>query len=423
MLAFALPLLIAACDLGRVFDSPAGWSADAGAFERKLQAEGFRYTDSSQTVLNGLGRGRCTWHKLDVWEARLYFGPERKVERVELSLYNRGDDTSGQGIGAEALDRLLAAATAAAAGPDGKSGGAIERRKLKSGGYRCSRCFEKAACDIELVWGVDSAKAKDLTADYVKVTLAPKGAPGKSARAQAKAKPQDNVRRNAQGDVWIDGVPMVDQGAKGYCAAAVAERVLRYFGATVDEHEFAQMAKTTAGGGTLVKDMIAAVKALASRNRLAYQEIVSLGSSRQEIEKDIEQYNKAAKRLRKSEVSLEGCYVGSTLMLNLVREKFEPDVLLAMRVKDGRYRRFLTLVKAQIDKGVPVLWGVTLGLYPEPGLPQSGGGHMRLIIGYNAKTHEILYSDTWGAGHELKRMGEDKAFAMTHDAFFLRPLF
>jgi hypothetical protein len=72
---------------------------------------------------------------------------------------------------------------------------------------------------------------------------------------------------------------------------------------------------------------------------------------------------------------------------------------------------------------VPVLWGVTLGLYPEPGLPQSGGGHMRLIIGYNAKTHEILYSDTWGAGHELKRMGEDKAFAMTHDAFFLRPLF
>jgi hypothetical protein len=47
---------------------------------------------------------------------------------------------------------------------------------------------------------------------------------------------------------------------------------------------------------------------------------------------------------------------------------------------------------------------------------------MRLIIGYNQKKKEILYSDTWGAGHELKRMPEDWAFTITHDAFFLRPL-
>ena len=39
----------------------------------------------------------------------------------------------------------------------------------------------------------------------------------------------------------------------------------------------------------------------------------------------------------------------------------------------------------------------------------------------NAKTREILYSDTWGAGHELKRMSEDQAFTITTDAFFLRP--
>ena len=57
-----------------------------------------------------------------------------------------------------------------------------------------------------------------------------------------------------------------------------------------------------------------------------------------------------------------------------------------------------------------------------PPLPQTFGGHMRLIIGYNAKTKEILYSDSWGAGHELKRMPEDWAFAITHDAFYLKPL-
>ena len=47
---------------------------------------------------------------------------------------------------------------------------------------------------------------------------------------------------------------------------------------------------------------------------------------------------------------------------------------------------------------------------------------MRLIIGYNQKTREVLYTDTWGAGHELKRMPMDRAFAITHDAFYLRPL-
>ncbi|NJK44508.1 MAG: ABC transporter permease [Pleurocapsa sp. SU_196_0] len=35
---------------------------------------------------------------------------------------------------------------------------------------------------------------------------------------------------------------------------------------------------------------------------------------------------------------------------------------------------------------------------------QEGGGHMRLIIGYNTKTGQLLFSDSWGAGHELKRI-------------------
>ena len=29
---------------------------------------------------------------------------------------------------------------------------------------------------------------------------------------------------------------------------------------------------------------------------------------------------------------------------------------------------------------------------------------MRMIIGYNDKTKAILFSDSWGAGHELKQM-------------------
>ena len=46
---------------------------------------------------------------------------------------------------------------------------------------------------------------------------------------------------------------------------------------------------------------------------------------------------------------------------------------------------------------------------------------MRLIIGYNDKTKEVLYTDSWGAGHELKRMPEDWAWTITTSSMFIKP--
>ena len=63
---------------------------------------------------------------------------------------------------------------------------------------------------------------------------------------------------------------------------------------------------------------------------------------------------------------------------------------------------------------MPVIWSVMLGLVPEdPPLPQAFGGHMRLIIGYNAKDRTILYTDSWGARHERKTMGLEDAILVT----------
>jgi len=47
---------------------------------------------------------------------------------------------------------------------------------------------------------------------------------------------------------------------------------------------------------------------------------------------------------------------------------------------------------------------------------------MRLIIGYNAKTNEILYSGSWGMGHELKRMPLADAWAITTGLCTVEPL-
>ena len=73
--------------------------------------------------------------------------------------------------------------------------------------------------------------------------------------------------------------------------------------------------------------------------------------------------------------------------------------------------------------GVPLLWSCLVGMYPEePELGQPGiFGHVRLIIGYNEKNNTLLYSDSWGPRHALKRLPFDQAWAMTKGLIVLKP--
>ena len=426
ILATVIPLMLSVCDLGEHFSRPDAWRESAVDFAVDHQSDGFGFASQKRDIVNCMGRGKCTWHGLDVWEARIYFDAGG-AKRVELSLYNRGDDRDAGGMDAAELRALLAAA-AAKAQPGGKIGQNPEKKKLRNGGFRYSKRWDRGDNVVELTWGVDGAKAKSQTADFVRVTLSPHDAkkPGTAAKsvsgAAAKAKVRSHVKKNADGDVWVDGVPMVDQGKKGYCAAATSERVLRYYGFNIDEHEIAQSAGTTAHGGTSMSDMVETVRTVGSKCHLGFSSILSMAGDMRSIEREVEQYNKAAKGEGAPTLSLDQFTVGNTIHVGEMFAAMRPKVVKKMRVKDSRYKKFLAGVRTQVDQGIPVFWGVTLGMFPEPGLPQTRGGHMRLIIGYNAETHEILYTDSWGAGHELKRMPEDWAFAITHDVFFLKPL-
>ncbi|MDB6137458.1 MAG: hypothetical protein JWO94_530, partial [Verrucomicrobiaceae bacterium] len=93
------------------------------------------------------------------------------------------------------------------------------------------------------------------------------------------------------------------------------------------------------------------------------------------------------------------------------------------------------LVQENIAGGTPLLWAVQLPYEPVavrtglPGTspqavikdPQSGGGHMRLIIGYNTKNADVIFTDSWGAGHEIKRMSLKDADSMTQAVFSMQP--
>lgn len=427
MFPMMLAIALAVCDLGKIFSEPDAWKVSPVDFAIEHRAEGFGFASQKRDVVTCLKRGSCTWHGIEVWETRIYFGGGA-VKSVEMSLYNRGDDTSSDGLDSKSLKRLLNE-VAAKAEPKGKIDSNPAKKKLRNGGYQFSQSFDGGGHNVDLVWGTDSLKAKTMTADYVRVTVYPenesrprrKARAGVSGRVSA-AKAKSNVRKNSEGDVWIDNVPMVDQGQKGYCAAATSERVLRYYGFHIDEHEIAQMAGTTASGGTSVSEMKEAVRAVGSKCRLGFNSVVSMSSKLSDIEKDVEAYNKAAKSMDEKELSMDDYITGNIIRVGEIHAAMKPMVLKKMRLKDSRYRKFLNGIKTQTAKGVPLFWGVTIGIFPEPGIPQGSGGHMRLIIGYNAETKEVLYTDSWGSGHELKRMPEDWAFVITHDLFFLRPL-
>ena len=112
------------------------------------------------------------------------------------------------------------------------------------------------------------------------------------------------------------------------------------------------------------------------------------------------------------------------MLLDLSRQRMDGETLKASRTERDRsgYGKFQRGIAGLIDQGVPAMWGVMLGLLPEPEIPQASGGHMRLIIGYNLKTNEILYTDSWGAEHALKRMPIANAYAMTTGLYYMEPM-
>lgn len=419
-------LLLAALDLGELFAEPEAWIDQAEFFAVEHAKEGFQFASENRDIVNCLRHETCNWHGLKVWETKVYFekgGEDEKISRVEMSLYNKGD-AKGEMMDTAALKALLGEVSRKFAPSQKKF--KDDKTTQRNGSIQYRREFSKASPAGELVWGM-SAPDQDnkRSVDFVRLTLfgEERKASQKAPRGKiGKDKAKENVTKSPNGDVYIDNVPMVDQGQKGYCAAAVAERVLRYYGNQIDEHEIAQQAGTTAEGGTSVSAMKSVVTAVGEKNGLGFQEIVSISPrSLGDLEDMLAKYNKAAKSMKKRELALADYTHDHMIDVAAMYEAMEAKVIYAMRKKDSRAKKFSAGIRQQIAAGVPVFWGVTLGIFPERGIPQTRGGHMRLIIGYNDKKREILYTDTWGEGHELKRMPEDWAFAITHDAFFLKP--
>ena len=227
---------------------------------------------------------------------------------------------------------------------------------------------------------------------------------------------KENVQKDGQGYVFIENLPMVDQGEKGYCAVATAQRILEYYGVNVDEHVIAQIANTGTKGGTNAEEMFEMIKQLGTKFGVKVNIII--GFDIQKFIIFVNDYNQSAKKYKKKEIIL-----GRVIDVSAVYDAMDDDVLKITRNRDKiGSRKFFSDIIKHTDAGIPLAWSVVLGKVPEnPPLPQASGGHMRIIFGYNKDTNEIVYSDSWSVQHERKTMNLDDAWAITTGLYSIDP--
>ena len=176
------------------------------------------------------------------------------------------------------------------------------------------------------------------------------------------------------------------------------------------------MAGSTAEGGTSSEDLVTAVSRIARNLDLNFRKLVYM-----DVDKYldlIEDYNRAARRNKTPPFEH-----GQMIDVSAMYHEMDLSTLRAARTaRSADVRRFFDNVQDYVRMGIPLIWGVELGLVGEnPELPQAAGGHMRLIIGANPRTSEILYSDSWGSAHALKRMNLDDAWTITTGLYVMLP--
>lgn len=338
-------------------------------------------------------------------------GDADTVKTVDISLYNRGDDGLLQKDDFEtkyASWRSKLDDTLETRGRERPQRGAVAVR-----GFMWSK--DDSAYLLESSWNKSENRAEFIRLKMVSISAA-RGAPKKIARRSTL---DDNVKTNAAGFTYVDGIPMVDQGQKGYCVVATVERVARYYGADIDQHEMAQIADATAGG-TSGKAMEEAFKKVTGKIHARTLRLIDFDE--RQLEKDIRYYNRAAKKAGAWTMD----YDTDDYIINPIWfwQKADPKIFREIKGKQNSCDFFKGKIQDYIDQGTPLCWTLFLGMFPEKGLPQSFGGHMRLITGYNFDDPEvplIYYSDSWGEGHEQKTMRLDEAWCMTMGLYAMIP--
>ena len=145
-----------------------------------------------------------------------------------------------------------------------------------------------------------------------------------------------------------------------------------------------------------------------------------------DLKKVIKDYNSIARRRDQKKIDLDDYLfvVGRSRYLDFgsLMKALDFNIFREVRMQESRdCREFFETVRENIDNGVPLCWSTFI--IPGVGDTNSSefGMHMRIITGYNDKTGEIIFSDSWGAGHEKKSLKNEDAWSITVNLVSLEP--
>ena len=402
--------------------------------EWKTLQKKFRWLDSKKTSARAGVLSQLTLFGKPVCETVLHYSDDGlALERVDVSIYNRGDAETILDNNAfekqidevvRNLDELLGEpsqskkesfAAQDSSGRLRQNHGEIRQTVWVKGKLvyilRTSRKGPKRSAIGEFIQlEIEKFNPKN---DPRKLPILARG--NNESGKKIQIEPKKNVVRDDDGTVWIDDIPMVDQGFKGYCVVSVGERIARYYGnENLNQHILAEAAGTSSAFGSTYEEMLETLKRLRTKIGATPREIYRRFDDSKSVLKMIDKYNSLAKKKGKPKIDVE--QNGFSFF------DLDPEIYSAIWKKDAAKRkRFLSAVKKNVDQGQPLVWLVYLGIVKEKNGSQSSGGHMRIINGYNEKTQEIIYTDSWGIGHEKKRMSYDDAWTITSGLVGLVP--
>lgn len=399
-------------DLREDLMSGAIWQMGVEDFGKKyLEGERGGWVDQEKTTIR-LPQPKITIGELVLGEMLVKWRNEKPVS-LQIMIYNKGDNGA---VDKEKFDEQLEQSLKKLNEIFGEEGKPFVPKSKESAVRNLKGWQWKSPALSAILDSNTTGTRKNFEAEFIRLRIMSPGGVSQEERASKKDL-KSNVKREGQ-RVVIEGIPMVDQGQKGYCSVATAARVFGYYGVkNIDQHELASAAGTSAGGGTTVTEMIAAIKKIGNRFQVKVNVLPGSLDSVQDYLRFIKAYNRGAKRAGEQQ------FPDDSLDMPAFWNMVNADVLKSFRAsKPADIERWMKPIRTYIDNGVPVLWSLELGIVPEPmGISQTRGGHMRLIIGYDDEKQEILFSDSWGKEHACKAMPMADAAAVTVTRMVIMP--
>ena len=230
--------------------------------------------------------------------------------------------------------------------------------------------------------------------EYVALRIVPAevadamGKPDKISDIKLREILEKRVKRRKNGDVIITGIPMVNQGEKGYCVPATWERYLRYVGIPADMYVLAMAGDTGVTGGTSVDVMAKGAEQLVRKNRRSIKQVSFYSIKAHKFSKYIDK--------------------GLPVMWSMFSEE-ERNYEITRRSKK---RLTVSDWDKWIEKLEPVRKSAKRMI-----IDKFKDGHVCLIIGYNKKTKEIAISDSYGPEYAERWITEEEADAISRNDF------